>query len=55
MVAAVIRNPFDRFGKQLVRDALKGRGSVETDAGVPADTRHIDLWFTPDEVWTRSF
>ncbi|HEY0989467.1 MAG TPA: DUF4351 domain-containing protein [Kofleriaceae bacterium] len=49
MVAAVIRNPFDRFGKQLVRDALKGRGSVETDAGVPADTRHIDLWFTPHE------
>ena len=50
MVAAVIRTPFDRFGKQMVRDALEGRCSVETDAEVPADTRRIDLWVTPRET-----
>ncbi|HEY0991577.1 MAG TPA: DUF4351 domain-containing protein [Kofleriaceae bacterium] len=43
------RTPFDRLGKQLVRDALQGRGSVETDAEVPAHTRHIDAWVTPGD------
>jgi Domain of unknown function (DUF4351) len=50
MVAAVMRTPYDRFGKQMVRDALEGRCSVETDAEVPADTRRIDLWVTPREA-----
>jgi hypothetical protein len=50
MVAAVTRTPFDRFGKQMVRDALESRCSVETDAEVPADTRRIDLWVTPREA-----
>jgi hypothetical protein len=50
MVAAVTRTPFDRFGKQLVRDAVDGRCSVETDAEVPADTRRVDLWITPREA-----
>jgi hypothetical protein len=50
MVAAVTRTPFDRFGKQMVRDALEGRCSVETDAEVPADTRRIDLWVTPRDA-----
>jgi hypothetical protein len=50
MVAAVTRTPFDLLGKQLVRDAVEGRGSVETDAEVPAHTRHIDLWFTPRDA-----
>ena len=50
MVAAVIRTPFDRFGKQMVRDALEGRCSVESDAEVPANTRRIDLWVTPLEA-----
>jgi hypothetical protein len=50
MVAAVIRTPFDRFGKDLVRDALGGRFSVESDAEVPANTRRIDLWVTPREA-----
>jgi hypothetical protein len=50
MVAAVTRTPFDRFGKQMVRDALEGRCAVETDAEVPADTRRIDLWVTPSEA-----
>jgi hypothetical protein len=54
MVAAVIRTPFDRFGKQLVRDAVEGRCSVESDAEVPADTRRIDLWVTPREVGALS-
>jgi hypothetical protein len=31
MVAAVTRTPFDRLGKQMVRDALEGRSSVERD------------------------
>jgi hypothetical protein len=48
--AAVTRTPFDRFGKQMVRDALEGRCSVETDAEVPADPRRIDLWVTPHEA-----
>ena len=48
MLAVLIRTPFDQFGKQLVRTALATRGPVETDAEVPADTRRIDLWFTPD-------
>lgn len=38
---------FDQFGKQMVRAALAMRGSIETDAEVPADTRRIDLWFVP--------
>jgi Domain of unknown function (DUF4351) len=50
MVAAVTRTRFDQAGKQLVREALEGRCSVETDAEVPADTRRIDLWVTPREV-----
>ena len=50
MVAAVMRARYDWFGKQMVRDALEGRCSVETDAEVPADTRRIDLWVTPPEA-----
>jgi hypothetical protein len=50
MVAAVIRTPFDRFGKQMVRDAVEGRCSVESDAEVPANTRRIDLWVTPRDA-----
>jgi hypothetical protein len=50
MVAAAMRTRFDQFGKQMVRDALEGRCSVETDAEVPADTRRIDLWVTPCEA-----
>jgi len=53
MVVAQLRTPFDRFGKQMVRAALELRGSVETDAEVPAETRRIDLWFTPDMVGAR--
>jgi hypothetical protein len=34
----------------MVRAALEIRGSVETDAEVPADTRRIDLWFLPDRA-----
>jgi hypothetical protein len=50
MVAAVTRTPFDRFGKQMVRDALERCCSIETDAEVPADTRRIDLWVTPHKA-----
>ncbi len=32
----------------MVRSAVASRGTVETDAEVPADTRRIDLWFMPD-------
>jgi hypothetical protein len=53
MVAAVTRTRFDQFCKQMVRDALESHGSVETDAEVPADTRRIDLWFTPAPGDTR--
>jgi hypothetical protein len=45
-----MRTRFDQFGKQMVRSALASRGSVETDAEVPADTRRIDLWFVPAAV-----
>ena len=48
-VAAVTRTRFDRAGKELVREALEGRCSVETDAEVPADTRRIDVWVTPHD------
>ena len=44
------RTRFDQFGKQMVRAAVARRGPVETDAEVPADTRRIDLWFTPDST-----
>jgi hypothetical protein len=54
MVAAVIRTPFDRLGKQMVRDAVEGRCSVESDAEVPANTRRIDLWVTPLEACASS-
>ena len=50
MVTAAMRTRFDQFGKQMVRDAVEGRCSVETDAEVPADTRRIDLWVTPREA-----
>jgi hypothetical protein len=50
MVAAAMRTPFDQFGKQMVREAIEGRYSVETDAEVPADTRRIDLWVMPREA-----
>ena len=53
MVAAAMRTRFDQFGKQMVRDALEDRCSVETDAEVPADTRRIDLWVTPGEAARR--
>ena len=48
MVAGAMRTRFDQFGKQMIRAALEGRGPVETDAEVAADTRRIDLWFMPD-------
>jgi len=47
IVATLMRTRFDQFGKQMVRTAVAPRGAVETDAEVPADTRRIDLWFTP--------
>ena len=50
MVGAAMRTRFDQLGKQMVRDALEGRCSVESDAEVPAETRRIDLWVTPQEV-----
>jgi hypothetical protein len=50
MVAAPMRTRFDRFDKDLVRAALEGSCSVETDAEVAVDTRRIDLWFTPHEA-----
>jgi hypothetical protein len=40
-----MRNRFDQFGKQMVRVALEGCCTIETDAEVPAETRRIDLWF----------
>jgi hypothetical protein len=42
-----MRTRFDQFGKQMVRAALEAHGAVETDAEVTAETRRIDLWFTP--------
>src|SRR6266567_3191272 len=50
MVDAQMRTRYDQFGKQMVRAALETGGLVETDAEVPADTRRIDLWFTPDPM-----
>jgi hypothetical protein len=50
MVAAAMRTRFDSFDKELVRAALEGHCSVETDAEVTVDTRRIDLWFTPREA-----
>jgi hypothetical protein len=54
MVAAVTRTPFDRLGKDLVREALEGHCAVESDAEVPASTRRIDLWVTPREASASS-
>jgi hypothetical protein len=48
ILGALMRTPFDQFGKQMVRAAVTPRGRVETDAEVHADTRRIDLWFMPD-------
>jgi hypothetical protein len=50
MFAAVMRAQFDRFGKQMIRDALEGRCLVESEAEVPVETRRIDLWVTPLEA-----
>jgi hypothetical protein len=50
MVAAAMRARYDQLGKQMIRDLLEGRCSVETDAEVPADTRRIDVWVTPHEM-----
>jgi len=35
--AVLARTRFDQAGKQLVREALQGRCSIETDAEVPAE------------------
>lgn len=40
----LMRTRYDQFGKQMVRAAFEVRGSLETDAEVPADPRRIDLW-----------
>jgi hypothetical protein len=45
MLGLAMRNRFDQFGKQMVRTALEGCCTIETDAEVPAETRRIDLWF----------
>ena len=45
---AWLRTRFDQFGKQMVRTVVAACGSIETDAEAPAETRRIDLWFTPD-------
>jgi hypothetical protein len=47
---AVTRTPFDRFGKQLVRDALEGRDPAEQ----PSDDQEF-LMNTQDivETWRR--
>jgi len=50
MVAAAMRARYDQLGKQMIRELLEGRCSVETDAEVPADTRRIDVWVTPHEM-----
>jgi hypothetical protein len=50
MIHVQTSTPFDRFGKQMIRAALAGRGAVETDAEVPADTRRVDLWFMPGPI-----
>jgi hypothetical protein len=47
MVSAVTPTPFDRLGKEMVRDSVEGRCTVESDAEVTASTRRIDLWITP--------
>ena len=52
VMVAVMRARYDRFGKQVIRDLLEGRCSVETDAEVSADTRRIDVWITPYEMST---
>jgi hypothetical protein len=48
-----MRNPFDRFFKQLGRKLLSPAGPVETDAEVSPDTRRIDLWCNPDPKRAR--
>ena len=48
MVAAM-RARYDQFGKQMIRELLERSCSVVTDAEVPIETRHIDLWVTPHE------
>jgi hypothetical protein len=50
MVLALMRNRYDQFGKQMVRAAIEGCCTIETDAEVPAETRRIDLWFMPREA-----
>lgn len=44
-----MRNRYDQFGKQMLRTALEGHCTIETDAELPAETRRIDLWFMPRE------
>jgi hypothetical protein len=45
-----MRTRFDEFGKQMVRKALEGHCTVETDVEVQAGTHRLDLWATPREV-----
>jgi hypothetical protein len=55
IVASPRRTRYDQFGKQLIRAALEGRGSVETDVEVPVETQRIDIWFTPDAARAEAF
>jgi hypothetical protein len=50
IVRAVTRNPFDNFGKQMLRAALEEHGRVDTDTDVPAEARKIDVCFMPTAI-----
>lgn len=43
----MIRTPFDRLGKDMVRKALAGHGLIITEHEVALDPRRIDVSFTP--------
>ncbi len=48
--AAMLRNLDDQFGKNILHDLFRLRGTAQTEAEVPpGNAKRIDLWFVPDD------
>jgi hypothetical protein len=43
-----MRNRFDRLAKDIAQEGMTPIGKVVTDAEVPGEAQHADLWYEPD-------
>lgn len=45
-----MRQIFDQFAKQMLKDALSSTGTVETEAEVVPEAKRVDVWYRPGEA-----